>query len=122
ITRYRRGVRLWVPVLVVLGCGKASKDAPRREPARDDAAVAVAPVDAAPPPIEAKTYPDLAAALTATIPADARVVGFGELHMRTDRKQVRSTLAHFTQQGLPAIADKLSDLIVETWFVDPKCG
>jgi hypothetical protein len=112
-----------VLVLVAVGCSKAGKDAARREPARSDAQVAsTPPADAAPPPVESKAYPDLGSALKATIPADARVLGFGELHMRTDRKQVKSTLARFTQDGLPAIADQVSDLIVETWFVDPKCG
>jgi hypothetical protein len=114
-------VRLLALVLVVAACSKEGKDAARREPARSDAAVAVV-VDAAPPPIKSQTYADLAAALKATIPTDARVVGFGELHMRTDRKQVKSSLAWFTQDGLPAIADQLSDLVVETWIVDPKCG
>jgi len=68
------------------------------------------------------THPaDLGAAITAVIPADARVVGFGELHSRTDRRQVRSSLAAFTA-ALPAFADKLSDLVVETWVVDRACG
>jgi hypothetical protein len=70
---------------------------------------------------EAASYPDLAAALVATIPADARVVGFGELHNRTDRTSVTSALSRFTA-ALPAFADKVSDLVVETWIVDPTCG
>jgi hypothetical protein len=115
---YRGGVRLWALVLL-LACGKASKTPPR-EAVRDDAALA-GPADAA-AAVKADAYPDLGAALAAIVPADARVVGFGELHSRTDRAQVTSSLARFTQDGLPAIADKLSDLIVETWIVDPKCG
>jgi len=82
----------------------------------------MAPADAAPPEVKSTEFPDLAAAFKGTIPENARVVGFGELHMRTDRKQVKSALARFTQEGLPGIQDKLSDLIVETWIVDPKCG
>jgi hypothetical protein len=104
-----------------VGCSKAAKDSPRRAPAPADAAAAAVVVDAA-PPVKAQTFGDLAAALKATIPQDARVVGFGERHMRTDRAQVTSTLARFTKDGLPAIADQVSDLIVETWVVDPKCG
>jgi hypothetical protein len=116
-------VRFWALLLVVAGCSKDGTNPPRREPARGDAQVSQpAPVDAAPPEVKSTTYPDLAAALKATIPATARVVGFGEMHMRTDRKQVKSALARFTQDGLPAIADQLSDLVVETWIVDPKCG
>jgi hypothetical protein len=68
------------------------------------------------------SFAGLGDALRATIPETARVVGFGELHMRTDRAQVRSTLARFSEAGLPAIADKVSDLVIETWFVDKNCG
>src|SRR5262249_20899941 len=67
------------------------------------------------------TGDDLGSVLRTLIPADARVIGFGELHQRTDRVQVKSTLARFTD-ALPAISDKLSDLIVETWIVDTNCG
>jgi hypothetical protein len=82
----------------------------------------------APPPARAATalpehrsFPDLGAALLAIIPPDARVVGFGELHARTDRKVTHTSLASFTQ-ALPAFGDKLSDLVIETWLVDPACG
>jgi len=50
------------------------------------------------------------------------VIGFGELHSRTDRAQVTSSLSHFTTDALPALKDKLSDLVVETWITDPHCG
>ena len=67
-------------------------------------------------------YPDLASAIAAVIPADARVIGFGELHARTDRASARSALSLFTA-ALPGFADKLSDLVVETWVVDNSdCG
>lgn len=102
-------------------CGKDAAHAPQKQPVRDDARVASVSADAA-PAIHADSYPDLASALTAIIPADTRVIGFGEMHSRTDRAQVTSALSHFTTEGLPALADKLSDLVVETWIVDPKCG
>ncbi|MDQ3366586.1 MAG: hypothetical protein M3680_14275, partial [Myxococcota bacterium] len=66
-------------------------------------------------------YADLGAAIMATVPAGTRVVGFGELHSRVDRAQVRSSLAAFTA-ALPTFAARISDLVVETWLVDPKCG
>jgi len=91
--------------------------APTPSPVAAVAPVAVAPADAAAP-----GYADLGAALTAIIPPDTRVIGFGELHSRTDRAQVTSSLAHFTNEGLPVLKDKLSDLIVETWITDPHCG
>jgi hypothetical protein len=67
-------------------------------------------------------YPDLGAAVRDLIPPDARVIGFGELHVRTDGPAVPSALAHFTTEVLPAIGAQLSDLVVETWIVDPRCG
>ncbi|MGE5184986.1 MAG: hypothetical protein ACM31C_23115 [Acidobacteriota bacterium] len=112
-------MRLWL-VLAVVACGKDAAPPPAPAP---PARPAPAPADAAPAPAAAATsYPDLAAALHAIIPADARVIGFGELHARTDRATVRSALSRFTADALPAIGDQLSDLVVETWLVDPKCG
>lgn len=108
-------------LLVAMGCGKEAKEAARPEPAKRDAGATTLAADAA-PEVKSTAYPDLAAALKATIPADARVLGFGEMHMRTDRTIVKSALARFTQDGLPAIAEHVSDLVVETWFVDPTCG
>ncbi len=114
---YRQAVRPWF-LLALVACGKD----PERAPSAAPPAAATPPPARAEPAPTATPYPGLAAALTATIPADARVIGFGELHARTDRAQVRSALARFTADGLPAIGDQLSDLVVETWIVDPKCG
>jgi hypothetical protein len=66
---------------------------------------------------------DLAAWLRAVVDADRpRVLLFGELHARSDRPVARSALARFTDELLPAIADRVSDLVVETWVIDPRCG
>jgi hypothetical protein len=70
----------------------------------------------------ASSYRDLPAALAAILPSDARVIGFGELHARTDREQVRSALDHFTHEALPGLADRTSDLVIETWVQDQRCG
>src|SRR5215468_3268688 len=112
-SRYRRWVR--VAVLVALfACGKdppATIATAKPEPPR----LAVdAAVDPGLPPHD--VYPDLATALAKTIPDGTRVIGFGELHGRTDRAQVRSAISRFTTDGLSAIADKTSDLIIETWI------
>jgi hypothetical protein len=104
-------------LVLVAACG--TKETARPTTAQGSS---TAPVSDSAPPIAAVRYPDLGAALTAIIPADTRVIGFGELHSRTDRAQVMSSLAHFTAEGLPALQDKLSDLIVETWITDPHCG
>jgi len=113
--------------LALVACGTSGPPARTEPTARTeppppvvhDAAVVVV-VDATPVPPPGM-YADLGAALLAIIPADARVLGFGELHNRVDRAAVRSSLAVFTA-ALPAFGDRLSDLIVETWIVDPNCG
>ncbi len=108
----------------LLACGnKAATEADKKPPPPPPPPTTVA-IDAAPvaAPIVSKRFPDLATALAATIPADARVIGFGELHSRTDRADVRSSLARFTTDALPGLADRLSDLVIETWVVDQACG
>jgi len=116
-------VRLVALLPLVASCGKpAQQVAPVHEAAPVDARVATASSDAAASSaLPTTSYADLASALLATIPGDARVIGFGELHARTDRAQVRTTLARFTADGLPAIAGKLSDLVIETWLIDKGC-
>ena len=107
-------------VLLIAGCG--GKTDPQSGSAVTPLVVAhdAASATASLPP--ADSYDDLAAALTAIIPADARVIGFGELHSRTDRAQIKSTLSHFTADAMPLLAPKLSDLILETWVIDKGCG
>ncbi|MBA3499144.1 MAG: hypothetical protein M4D80_39370 [Myxococcota bacterium] len=105
----------------LMACSSNGKPPPPKVvPHASDAAIAVS-VDAGPPLPAHQAYPDLAAAISVTVPADTRVVGFGELHARVDRAQVRSALSLFTA-ALPSFGTKISDLVVETWIVDPKCG
>lgn len=111
-------MRRALAIFALAACGSKDKDAPPTPPrVAADAAVAA---DASTLPAH-DAYADLAAAIGAIVPADARVIGFGELHARVDRAQVPSALSRFTA-ALPAFGDKISDLVVETWIVDPKCG
>jgi hypothetical protein len=108
-------LRDWLLTLAVCACGKDAAAPPRAQNVPGERSlqrITEDPGAAAP-----HAYPDLAAALVATIPADARVIGFGELHARRDRPATTSTLAAFTR-ALPALADRLSDLVIETWRVD----
>ena len=109
-------------VLLIAGCG--GKTDPKHDQTGSAAPVHpdAAPIDAGLAMPKVDTYDGLGAALTATIPAETRVIGFGELHSRTDRAQIKPTLAHFTAEALPVLADKVSDLILETWIVDKGCG
>ena len=112
-------MRDWLLTLAVCACSKDAAAPPRaqNDPGERSLQRITDDAGAAAP----HAYADLAAALVATIPADARVIGFGELHARRDRPAATSTLAAFTR-ALPALADRLSDLVLETWLVDPGCG
>ncbi len=50
------------------------------------------------------------------------VVAFGELHQTVKTAGVRSSIARFTDEILPAIAPRASHLIVETWVSRGACG
>ncbi|MCE9573584.1 MAG: hypothetical protein K8W52_10545 [Deltaproteobacteria bacterium] len=120
----------WAAAVLVIawGCAKS----PAGESARVDPSTAIAPLDAGTPdaaplvdggPLPAhRDLPDVAAAMREILATHPRVIGFGELHARTDRAQVASSLAHFTDEVLPLVADQLSDLVLETWVVDKQCG
>jgi hypothetical protein len=102
------------PIEAAAGSGSAAGSA-----GPGPAATATGAAAAALPPHT--RHATLADALRRAIPADARVLGFGELHARVDRAQVRSALAAFTE-ALPSLGERISDLVVETWIVDPTCG
>jgi hypothetical protein len=114
-------------VAAVAACACSAKPAAKERPARDAAPVAAATLDAA-PEVDAAPLPPhrefstLAKAIVAIVPRDARVVGFGELHIRTDRPGGVPALARFKNDILPELAPMVSDLVLETWIVDPKCG
>jgi len=70
-----------------------------------------------------RTAKDLATAWRELVGDDVRAVGVGELHTRVDRAtKARSALARFTEEILPVVATRASDLVVETWLIDKKCG
>lgn len=69
-------------------------------------------------------YASLDKALVSVVPNQPRVIGIGELHSRVDRQvasNVKSSLAHFTA-AMPLVAPRITDLVIETWIVDPNCG
>lgn len=64
------------------------------------------------------------AAFLGDFPGDAPsgVVAFGELHQTEKTKQVRSSIARFTDEILPQLAPRAAHLIVETWVSTGQCG
>ena len=70
----------------------------------------------------ARSIPSVPAALEALLARRPRVVAFGEIHQTTASLRVPSSLRHFISELLPVIAPRASDLVVETWVTEGKCG
>ena len=77
------------------------------------------PAPAAPHAVKA-TSPQ--AAIETLLPDAGGVIAFGELHQTRATAKVRSSLARFTDEILPAVAPHASHLIVETWITRGACG
>ncbi len=73
-------------------------------------------------PLVAEKFSSPAAAVKAFLGDASGVVAFGELHQTVKTAGVRSSLARFTEEILPAIAPRASHLIVETWVSRGTCG
>jgi hypothetical protein len=63
-----------------------------------------------------------AEALEQVLAIPARVVAFGEYHQTAQTAEIRSSLARFTDELLPQVAKLSTDLVVETWVADGRCG
>lgn len=50
------------------------------------------------------------------------MIAFGEIHQTEKTKAVRSSIARFTDDILPALAPRAAHLIVETWISRGSCG
>jgi hypothetical protein len=70
----------------------------------------------------AEKFSSPALAVTAFLGDASGVVAFGELHQTVKTAGVRSSLARFTDEILPAIAPRAAHLIVETWVSRGNCG
>ncbi|HVV51000.1 MAG TPA: hypothetical protein VHO06_15135 [Polyangia bacterium] len=76
----------------------------------------------APQPPVAEKFASPAAAVAAFLGEATGVVAFGELHQTEKTANVRSSIARFTDEILPAIAPRAAHLVVETWVSRGKCG
>ncbi|HEY4392569.1 MAG TPA: hypothetical protein VGP64_00830 [Polyangia bacterium] len=73
-------------------------------------------------PLIAEKFVSPAGAVHAFLDHATGVVAFGELHQTEKTAGIRSSLARFTDEILPAVAPRASHLIVETWISRGTCG
>jgi len=66
--------------------------------------------------------PDERAALREVLRSSPLVLGVGELHQKTGSAKVPSAIARFAGPLLQGLAPSTSDLIVETWVTEGRCG
>jgi hypothetical protein len=77
---------------------------------------------AAVPELRARSVPSVSAALEELLARGPKVVAFGEIHQTTASLRVPSSLKHFSDELLAVVAPRASDLVVETWMTEGKCG
>ncbi|MSQ00643.1 MAG: hypothetical protein EXR71_01975 [Myxococcales bacterium] len=113
---------------LVLSPPAAAQEAPALAAA---AAVDVAPAAVPPAPGTSaagaplpphQVFPSVAEALQVVLASNPRILGVGELHSTTGGPAVRTTLSRFTTDIFPVLAPHTTDLILETWRIDGRCG
>ena len=78
-------------------------------------------VEEAPLPAH-QDFPDAASALRHLLEKNPQVLGVGEVHASTDRPGLPSTISRFTDELLPLLAPRTTDLVIETWRLESACG
>ena len=74
------------------------------------------------PTVPHLSFPTAADALRYVVRSEPKVLGVGEFHSRENGPQVRSALSYFTDELLPVLAPRTTDLVIETWVLDGTCG
>jgi hypothetical protein len=128
------------PLLVALlaACGPSGQAAsPSLPPAPAASAVAPPPApttsttapEAPKPPapercgeLDCQLFDTPEAAFAAILAENPVVLGIGESHAQKSAGGVPSSTRHFTEQFLPMLAGKASDVVLEIWVSEGKCG
>lgn len=69
-----------------------------------------------------RLYRSSAGALAAVLADNPRILGVGELHNTTGGPAVTPAIARFREELFPTLAPHTTDLVLETWRLDGRCG
>jgi hypothetical protein len=117
-------------LLLVVGCGAAQTKA---GPTTTDPQPTAAPKAEATPAqpaadadnrcgaLDCRTFPSAIAALSEVLAEDPVVLGVGEAHALKGMEHIPSTTKRFTEDFLPALKGRTSDLIVELMLPNAGC-
>jgi len=72
--------------------------------------------------MDCELFDSPAAALEAVLKEKPRVIGIGESHAQKGQEEIPSVTKRFTEQFLPLVEGKASDVVLEVWVADGKCG
>ena len=61
-------------------------------------------------------------AFASVLQAEPLIVAVGETHAQKGTEQIPSTTQRFTEQLLPVLKERASDLVLELWVADGSCG
>jgi hypothetical protein len=71
--------------------------------------------------LECRLFPTPQAAFARVLETKPLVLAVGEAHAQRGTEGIDSSTKRFTQDFLPLLQGKASDLVVEVWAPDPKC-
>lgn len=112
-------------ILLAVGCADRNNADVRKAP---DSPTAPGPAKAVAPDARAAdlpphtVYASAGEALRAILEAKPRVLGFGEFHALKGAPPVATPLRRFTDGMLDVLGPHLSDLVIETWISEGRCG
>jgi hypothetical protein len=115
------------PLLAACAAAPAGPAPAPAAPAAPRAAPAPVPAPAAPDPepcgaLGCLAYSSLERAFDAVLEAQPRVLAVGEAHAQKGGEGVDSSTKRFTEQLLPRLEGRATDLVVELWVSAGKCG
>ena len=112
----------WLCLLQV-GCkGKAPAEA-RQAPPKKELAPKKAPAPEKAPDLPHRQFRTAGEALAYVLKeTNPRVLALGEFHQTKGKMKVRSATRRFTETMVPLVGLIASDLVVETWITEGKCG
>jgi hypothetical protein len=121
----------WAALLFLAGCAaSAPQPAPAPAPTPSAAPLATTPPSTAAPPADPEPCGELGClafssvdkAFAKVLDGSPRVLAVGEAHAQKGSEGIDSSTKRFTEQLLPKLQGKATDLVVELWVADGKCG
>jgi hypothetical protein len=115
-------MRCWA-LLLVAACARASPQAAPSPPIDEKKDDASAPGDAGPRACDGcEVMPSPLAAWNKVLEASPLVLAIGETHAQKDVPGVASATKRFTDDLLPTLEGRATDLVLELWVANGACG